>query len=408
MPLIKISKSSIDKIPFEDEKQVFYRDTQLKGFGIYAGQTSKTFFVEKWVNNKAVRTTIGKYGQVTAEQARKMALKLLGEMSQGINPNIEKKALRADQITLNEVFEDFLQSRKNLKPRTVSDYKNAIEKNFKDWKRKPITEITKSMVAKRHTKLGETIGAAQSNQSMRVLRALFNFAQGWYEDARGKPLIGINPVRVLSETKGWYRVDRRRTYIKPPDLSAWFDAVMELENETIRDFLLFCLFTGFRREEGSSLNFEQIDFRHKTIHLPDPKNREPFFLPMSDFILELLRKRMELTGGGFVFPSKGKKGYLQEPRKAIRKVTQLSGIGFTCHDLRRTYCTIAESLDIPHYAMKRLLNHRLGGDVTEAYIGSDVERLRRPMQQITDHLMYLVGSKPGGKVINFNVKMKSG
>ena len=60
------------------------------------------------------------------------------------------------------------------------------------------------------------------------------------------------------------------------------------------------------------------------------------------------------------------------------------------HDLRRTFITIAESLDIPAYALKRLLNHKTANDVTAGYIITDVERLRRPMQQITDHILSLV------------------
>jgi hypothetical protein len=60
---------------------------------------------------------------------------------------------------------------------------------------------------------------------------------------------------------------------------------------------------------------------------------------------------------------------------------------FSVHDLRRTFITVAESLDIPAYALKRLLNHRAAGDVTAGYIVIDVERLRRPMQHITDFLL---------------------
>ena len=64
-----------------------------------------------------------------------------------------------------------------------------------------------------------------------------------------------------------------------------------------------------------------------------------------------------------------------------------TGIYFTCHCLRRTFITIAESLDIPAYALKRLLNHKMNNDITAGYIIADVERLRRPMQQITDYLL---------------------
>ena len=56
------------------------------------------------------------------------------------------------------------------------------------------------------------------------------------------------------------------------------------------------------------------------------------------------------------------------------------------HDLRRTFITIAESLDISSYAVKRLVNHSMANDVTAGYIVWDVERIRKPMQQITDYI----------------------
>jgi len=71
----------------------------------------------------------------------------------------------------------------------------------------------------------------------------------------------------------------------------------------------------------------------------------------------------------------------------MAKVTKLSDVKFTLHDLRRTFTTVAESLDISAYALKRLLNHKIKNDVTFDYIIKDVERLRKPMQQITNYLL---------------------
>lgn len=68
-------------------------------------------------------------------------------------------------------------------------------------------------------------------------------------------------------------------------------------------------------------------------------------------------------------------------------VTRASGVEFTLHDLRRRFLIIAESLDIPHYALKCLANYRDSSDVTAGYIVADVERLRQPRQRITDFIL---------------------
>ncbi len=77
----------------------------------------------------------------------------------------------------------------------------------------------------------------------------------------------------------------------------------------------------------------------------------------------------------------------------MEQVTRASGVEFTLHDLRRRFLTIAESLDIPHYALKRLANHRDSSDVTAGYIVADVERLRQPMQLIMDFILAQVEEK---------------
>ena len=142
-----------------------------------------------------------------------------------------------------------------------------------------------------------------------------------------------------------------------------------------------------RKTEASSLRWEDVDLKSKTITLQDTKNREVHTLPMSDFIYELLERRSHQKTSEFIFPADSKTGYIYEPKKAVLKVIELSGIPFTLHDLRRTFATIAESLDLSAYALKRLLNHKMGNDVTAGYIMRDVERLRKPMQRITDFLI---------------------
>jgi hypothetical protein len=54
------------------------------------------------------------------------------------------------------------------------------------------------------------------------------------------------------------------------------------------------------------------------------------------------------------------------------------GVQVSALDLRRTYITAAESADISPLALKALVNHSLGGGITEGYIQKSAERLREP------------------------------
>ena len=391
MPHIRLSNAGVGKIlppPFKDGKkvQVLYRDNLLQGFGLrVTSHGSKAYFIEKRINGKNSRITIGLHGQITPEQARKEAQRLLGEITFGKNPLTERKKRALKTTTLGKAYHDYLDTRKNLKPNTLHDYKRCIEGALKDWLDKPLTDITKEMVEKRHQILGKK-SPARANNTMRVLRALFNFAIEQYEDSDGNPSVSVNPVNRISKNRGWYEVKRRQTLLTPTQLKPWYEATLKLNQETTRDYLHFLLFTGLRRSEATKLTWDDVDFEEGTFVIPDTKNKEPHYLPMSDFLRDLLMRRHVMAEKRWVFPSPVTDEALKEPRTALDRVTKESGIEFTLHDLRRTFITIAESLDIPAYALKRLLNHKFSNDVTAGYIVPNTERLRVPMQRVTDFL----------------------
>ena len=138
------------------------------------------------------------------------------------------------------------------------------------------------------------------------------------------------------------------------------------------------------------MSWKDIDFPNKTLTVRDTKNHEDHTLPLSDYLYTLLQARQRNSDCEWVFPSekvdpkdKEQRTYLKEPRKHMQKISEAANVTYTLHDLRRTFVTYAERLDISAYAVKRLVNHKRRDDVTAGYIGPDIERLRRPMQAIT-------------------------
>lgn len=381
MPVTKLTKSIVDQLPYTDKGQIPFCDRDLPGFYVIVGMRSKTYVAQKDIRGKSIRYTIGRHGQLTPEEARKIAKEKLYLMSCGVNPNEQETVERAKAITVLSALESYLATRKNLKPRTVLDYRYHINFYLSDWETKMMTDITKEKIGARHQKIAEDHGPYVANKTMRVLRALFNHCQATFD------ICPLNPVSYLTHVKGWYKEKRRRTYIKPQDFKAWWEAVHALENDTYRDFLLVLLLTGMRRAEAAGMRWVDVDFKDKTFVLPDTKNGDPLTLPMSEKLHQIFQCRFQQYGGGeFVFPGPGQNGHLAEPKKGVAKVVKASGVAFTCHDLRRSFITIAESLDISAYALKRLINHRVT-DITGGYIIVDVERLRGPVEKIARHIL---------------------
>ncbi len=408
MPTLKLKTEAVEILPFVSTGQLLYWDTDLKGFGLRVSTKRKTYFVEAKIRGATIRRTLKHpHPQITAIQARREALSLLAGLREGNDPRAQEKNHAAANVTLREAAGAYL-AKRELKPVTIRDYRNSIDKHLADWSSLPLNKITKDMVSAKHAALGVR-SKAQANLAMRFLRAVFNFAIEHYD-----PHVQHNPVRRLSAAKSWYRIDRRQRYIAPHQMKAWLDAVESLRSEgardnrdTFRDYLLFLLFTGLRRKEAATLSWDTVNFDARTFTVLDPKNRRDHTLPMSDFLYRLLFERSQVASGRYVFSGRTPEEPICEPRKTILRVCSDSGVMFRAHDLRRTFAGVADSLDLPWYAIKRLLNHKTK-DVTEGYMPLNVERLRDPMQRIATAILKQAERLPSGAILQFRTMGERG
>jgi integrase len=387
MPAIKLTKHAIDKIQLTEAGQILYWDTEINGFGLRVGTKTKCFFCEKKINGKTVRVTLGRYPALPLEIAKKMASEAMIKMISGVNINQEKADNRVRSVTLEQVYQDFKQAR-TLKTTTVQTYDGDLRRFYSDWLQLQVCTITKDMIEKRHMKITLENGKASANRSGRMLRSILNFAIGKYELTNGKAVLDENPFVRISRTRQWHRATRRTGHLKPDQFPAFFRELDGLSNEIVADYIRFCLFTGCRRSEAASLRWEHVNLPDKSFTIVDPKNHRPIELPLSSYLMEVMQHRYATKVNEFVFPAKSQSGHIQEPKKATQAIGKKIGQPFSVHDLRRTYVTIAESLDVSQYALKALVNHKMSSsDVTAGYVQISAERLREPMQKITDFIL---------------------
>ena len=408
---VNFTKAEIEAIPPAPAgRRAVYNDTQIRGLQLIVTERgAKSFYFYKRIGGKPYRDLLGTYPHLQPEKARRKALASAGKAAMGVDIRMEKHTEKRERITLEDAFEAYQIARPNLKTSTLYSYKRFLAAAFEKWRKKALVEITKDMVATKHRELTKASGPGYADGAMRFLRAVINFAQFRYEAPDGTPLLPDNPVRRISQTRAWNRPKRRTTYVRPDDLKPWFEAVLALKADpekheavTVADWLLLMMLTGLRRGEAQRLRWADVNLKGKTLTVRDTKNHEDHTLPLSDYLFELLEARQpkdDPEASEFVFPSYGRTGYMTDPRELLEKIATGSGVAFTPHDLRRTFITVAESLDIRAYALKRLLNHKMASDVTAGYIIADVERLRGPMQQVTDFMLSRAGLKPAAKVV---------
>jgi integrase len=398
--MANFTESELSNLPHpKPGKRVVYHDNKTQGLSIRITHAGiKSFIVRANVNGKTKTVTLGRYPSMKIEVARRLAREALNTFSFGINPNDEKRNKRIKSITLKQTMDDYITSRnKNLKQKTISDYRILFNGFLSEWENKELRDISRNMVEKKHAKIGEK-SIYRANGTMRLLRALFNYADGAYEDSKGESIIIRNPVQRISNNKAWFREKSRDNIIQPNDLKAWFTAVKNLPNhhinairnnisETVSDYLIFILFTGLRQSEAAGLLWKDVDFHNSLFTVRDTKNHTDHTLPLTSYTSDLLRVRQGDTNSEYVFSGNNPNKSIVNPYKQIKKIRDESGIHFTMHDLRRTFATIADILNIQYHVIKRLMNHA-NNDVTSLhYIKSSKEKLREPMQQITSYIL---------------------
>lgn len=402
---VRITQSSVAKLAAPPTGQVFFRDPELKGFAVrVTASGSKSYVLEKRLSGRVRRITLGRCRELTAAQARNFAQRLLGQIAMGEDPIAKKRRERARSITLREVYRDFLNARKTLRPATRKDYDRAVTVVFADWADRPLHTITRTLVLSRHQTLAKSRGEQAANNYFRVLRALFTFAIDRYEDGSGEVVIAQNPVLILTRTRAWYPVERRQTVIRLHELARWYQAVESLRDaehpnsmgDTVADLLLLLLFTGLRRTEAASLRWADVDLIGRSFTVQQTKSHRPHTLPITDFVHSILVRRLGSRQNAYVFAGREGEGRIVEPKRQIGHVVTVSGVQFSCHDLRRTFITVAELLNLSPYTIKRLVNHSTRSDVTAGYVVSDIERLGNALCVIERELLSHMGlaSKP--------------
>ena len=407
---INFTVKSLDSLELPSKGQEYVFDKQVKGLSLRTTHLGvKAFVIRKRMKGQANATYVhlGYYPMMTIQQARIKARESMNLLSQGINPNnLKGDVISKLSITLQRVIDDYTTSKHNLKEDTVKDYLSILKNYLGDWKKKPISEISRDMVEQRHRDISYGTGKfahkdgspTRANKTMRVVRALFNYAIGQYEDTKGEPLFVHNPVARITHNKGWNKENIRQGVVHKYDLKKWYEGVMKLplqednvsrntSAEVVRDFLIFEMFSALRRNEVLEMKWSDIDFDNHSFTIEDTKNNESHSLPLTFKLDEVLDRRLkDRDDNPYVFKGSTPHGCLHPPKRQLQRARELVGFHFTNHDIRRAFETTANRLAFSTYTLKKLVNHKNTRDVTGRYIVLDIDELREPMQRITDEL----------------------
>ncbi|MBI9081853.1 MAG: integrase arm-type DNA-binding domain-containing protein [Pseudodesulfovibrio sp.] len=353
--MAKITKKLVDAIK-AGESDKFHWDSQLSGFGVRVKPSGvKSFFVQ--FRNEAGRSrrlTLGQYGHLTCEQARQMAQDHLSAVAHGGDP-VEQKQQARKAITMAELAERYLleHARPHKKPASIAQDEQMIRDYILPrMGHMPAKAITKTDAARLIHSLRETPVAA--NRTRALLSKMFSLAETW-----GIRPDGSNPCRHVQK----FREVSKERYLSGPELARLGAALAQAEQRPNPEHpsailaIRLLLFTGCRKNEILSLQWEHVDLERGLLNLPDSKTGKKI-VPLGGPALDLLKSAPRLQWNPYVCHGEKQGGHLIGLAKIWQRIRTAAEItDVRIHDLRHGFASMATAHNIGLPIVGALLGH---------------------------------------------------
>ncbi|WP_417497196.1 tyrosine-type recombinase/integrase [Maricaulis sp.] len=369
----RISKRTVDAALAGERKYIVW-DIDLKGFGVRIMPSAvKTYFIAYRAAGGGRGApqreyTIGRHGQITAEQARTEAAKLLGSVRFGADPAADRTSSRAE-LSVSELCDLYLaEGVATKKASTLVNDRQRIARHIKPLiGRKRVSAVSSGDIERlqqdiatgktavrvtkerKRTDPAATGGKGAASRTVGQLGAIFAFAvkRGLRSD---NPVIGVKR----------YKDGQSHRFLSTDEMGKLGTALLNSTANTMgRDIIRLLILTGARKGEIEQLRWSEVDFQRSCLLLADSKTGAKA-VPVGAAVLELLQAVKRTVGSPFVFPSETDptKHFVGTP-KVWRQVRAAAGLHeVRLHDLRHSYASAAAAGGLSLQLIGRLLGHQ--------------------------------------------------
>ena len=367
MPKLKLTKTVAEGATPE-AKDYEIRDTAVPGFVLKVTPAGRKMFMLAYTaaNGQRRKPAIGRFGEITVEQARGIAQDWLAEVRRGADPSAERAAAR-QAPTMKELCDRFISdySIPRNRPSTVKGNRVNINAHILPaLGHLKVPDVARPDVATLIGRMEKTPTAA--NRTLCVLRKMFNMAEVW-----GYRPDGSNPCRHIPKFP-----ERGRTkLINNAELKRLFAYLDRADAEGLEHpFLTLAVRLQFafaaRRSEILNLEWSWIDFENRRVVWPDSKTGG-MSKPLSAEAQELLEDAPRLEDSPFVIPS------IFDPQRPMPDHTYSAG-----------WRRMIERAGIPHCGT-HAIRHRAATDIANSGVPVKVGMALTAHKTVTMFMRYV-------------------
>ena len=375
---INFTKSALVKAPLPPKGKLdYYKDIREAGLEvIVTSGGAKTFYLYRKINGKPERVKLGRFPDLSVENARKAAQVNKGMIAHGINPNEEKRRIR-DEHTFKALFDEYMERYSKVHKKSWLYDEREVNKHLSHWFKRKISTITQDEVSRLHAKIGKESGLYQANRILERIRSIFNKAIEW-------GWRGINPASGIKK----FKEKSRDRFLTSEEMPRFFKALEMEGNQIAKDFFKVLLLTGARKSNALAMRWDQISFKEKTWRIPETKNGEPLTIPLNENVIDLLKDRLKNSQSEWVFEGEGKAGHLNDPKKAWKRLLKNADLNdLRMHDLRRTFGSWQAALGANGYIIGKSLGHK-SQQATAIYARLNLDPVRESADRAIEAMLF--------------------
>ena len=348
-----LSKRIVDRLSVDGKDAVFW-DRDLPGFGVRVYPSgAKVYVVQTRAFGRSKRVTLGRHGEVSADQARKEAIRIIARIKAGESATPAEPSAAPTVGDLAERYEREYVAM-HCKPATVAHYALMLRKHIVP----ALGELLVAEVEGKHImafQYGLRDMPTVANRGVDILVKMFGLADAWGWRPSGK-----NPCLFVRR----YKVEKHHErFLTPEELCRLGHALDSAPAERLASAhaaaaIRLLVLTGCRRNEILGLRWEDLDFEAGEMRLTDSKTGARV-VPLPSAAAKVLEGLSRVPGNPWVFPGRKKGDRQHNINDSWCRLRERAGLdGVRLHDLRHSYASRALALGESLSMIGELLGHR--------------------------------------------------